>query len=569
MKVSLAEAQHLKGEEQFAAYACLDTTGTLEIFNVLRPKLNANQERTYHWSLAQQSPALVMALRGCLVDTAKRDDLKRDTAAKQRALTKTLATHPLVVAVWDGKELETGWCPEGKRWTLNKGKCDGGKNHKWPEGWKALPATDVRCSRCAAHRVLPVEGAKVRHMWAKGVADVDRTCRACGAPRLRPRPFEPSSHPQVAHLLYDLCKAPPQYNRDGNLSTNDDALERIGSKRSDLLPLTDLLRDWRDTDKQLSFLKCRLSKAGRFHASFHVAGPWTGRWSSSSDAFGIGSNAQNITEQFRHIFIPDPGKKLGYADLKTAESQKVAYLSGDEAYIEAHRVGDVHTYVTRLLWPDLDWTGDLKTDKKIASSNYPLWDNVPGHDFRFQAKRIQHGSNFGLSPHGIAMIAKIPRAAAEAAQAAYFTAFPRIREWQVIQQKRVQDGLPLYNALQREVRLMGRPWDPHTWKQGLAFPPQSGIGDVLNLGLWRLWRECDPWLLELLAQVHDAVKFQFDPGHEPDVCDAVFRLMRVETPVTDIRGVTRTCVIPVELATGYNWGKAGSTNPNGLVEVKL
>jgi len=113
------------------------------------------------------------------------------------------------------------------------------------------------------------------------------------------------------------------------------------------------------------------------------------------------------------MFIADPGKVLCYADLKQAESLTVAYLAGDEAYIEAHKSGDTHTFVARMIWPDLPWTGDIWKDKAWAKEHMPEWDPADGHDFRFQSKRIQHGGNYGMSPYGVARVAHIPVAEAE------------------------------------------------------------------------------------------------------------------------------------------------------------
>jgi len=254
-----------------------------------------------------------------------------------------------------------------------------------------------------------------------------------------------------------------------------------------------------------------------------------------------------------------------YADLKTAESMVVAYLSGDEAYMEAHKQ-DVHTYVCRLVWPDLPWTGDIKRDKKIAQSMRPEWDDVEGHDYRFQAKAIQHGSNFGMSPTAIAIQKHVPLKQAQIAQESYFRAFPHIRAWQNAQREKVEAQVPIRNPFGREVQLLGRPLDPHTHKQALAFPPQSCVGDVLNIGLWRLWRHEDPHFIQLLAQVHDAVLGQYPDWMADEARAEILKHMSVPFDVTDYRGVTRTCEIPVELATGQNWGKASDSNPQGMRE---
>ncbi len=553
MQVNLNQAEQLTGEFRFRAYSCLDATGTLEAFNVLRPRLDPEQERVYAWSLAQQSPALTMALRGVKVSTpALQDALKEVTKALKIAL-QAVDKDEIVRARWDGTELETGVCPKGT--TLKSGNQ---QRHLWPRPAKGEPP-------------LPTAGM---------------VCKRCGMPRERRSAFEATSSHQVKHLLYDILKVPPQRNKDGILSADGDALDRIITNNEvwdltetglvsrtvtqGLRELCEKIKDVRDYEKQLGFLKSKLSPLNRFHSSFNVAAPWTGRWSSSSNPYRWGGNLQNITEKHRHIFVADTGYRMFYADLKTAESLQVAYLSGCESYIEAHE-GDVHTWVTRELWPELPWTGDIKQDKKIASSNYPEWDNVPGHDYRFQSKRIQHGSNYGLSAAGISMIARIPIQAARQAQERYFESFPEIRDWHDYQRNRVVNQLPLRNPFNRTVRLFGRPDDGHTFKQALAFPPQSGVGDVLNLGLWRVWRYCDAQehqLIQLLAQVHDAILGQFPADAEALAIDALRTHMTVRTPISDFRGVNRMCVIPVEIAVGSNWGKRGPDNPDGIEEVK-
>jgi DNA polymerase I-like protein with 3'-5' exonuclease and polymerase domains len=497
-----------------------------------------------------------MTLRGCRIDQLARAEsatlVKRQLATQE----KTIATMSLITQTWTATTLVTGACPKNPK--PRKGNKPG--YHKWPRPSVALPK----------------------------VLDQEKRCELCGTGRLRPKAFEASSSKQVAHLLYDLLKVPARYGKEGQITTDDEALSSIKENpvawhkaktgrltRRHLDGLSDICEAillHRDLEKQLQFLNAKLSPRGRFHASFNVAAAWTGRWSSSKDPFKRGSNFQNIGEQHRHIFVPDPGRKVGYADLKTAESLKVAYLAGDEAYIEAHK-GDVHTWVCRELWPDLPWTGDIKQDKNIAASTYPEWDNVPGHDFRFQSKRIQHGTNFGLSPFGIARIARIPTEAATGAQSRYFRAFPMINEYQKWVAARVKDQLPLVNAMEREVKLFGRPWDDHTRKQGLAFAPQGGVGDVLNTGLWRVWNELDPWLVEILAQVHDAIFFQTPITLVDTAVPRVRELMRVVVNVEDFTGVQRECIIPVEIAIGDNWGKRntdpkkGRLNPEGLVEV--
>lgn len=553
--LSLQEAYDLPrtqaaSELKFGAYAVLDATGTLELFETLSRVAQPAQWKTYRWGMAQLSPAVQMALRGVKVDQQARAAVAKTLAAESTAMASAICDHPLIREYWTVQVCRTDKCPKAATKT---------GRHNWtraPRGGEKLEPSE-------------------------------QTCKACGCPRLVLAAFNPASPEAVKHVLYECIGLTPQVNKEGNWTVDGDALERLKKdgragymtrdgmraknrrKVEGVEDLIDALVNARDLAKQGQFLNAVLSKTGRFHSNFNVNAPWTGRWSSSKDSFQRGGNAQNIGERHRYVFVPDLDRKMFYADLKTAESMVVAYLSGDEAYLEAHK-SDVHTFVARLVWPHLPWNGDIKKDKAIAKSMRPEWDNVEGHDYRFQAKAIQHGSNFGMSPLAIAIQKHVPQRQAQIAQDAYFAAFPHIREWQLVQKALVEDQRPIVNPFGRMVQLLGRPLDPHTWKQALAFPPQSCVGEVLNIGLTRLWLNSDPGTVELLAQVHDAVLGQYpnDLQAETEALWALKHHMRVPFQVTDYRGVERTCIIPVELATGFNWGHEGPNNPRGLREVQ-
>jgi DNA polymerase I-like protein with 3'-5' exonuclease and polymerase domains len=300
----------------------------------------------------------------------------------------------------------------------------------------------------------------------------------------------------------------------------------------------------------------------------------THRWSSNQDAFGRGGNAQNITEAHRYIFEADPGYEIVYADLKQAESNVIAHVAGDQEYINAHLIGDTHTYVCRLVWSEgingQHWTGDIGQDKKIATSARPPWDDKEGHDYRFQSKAVQHGSNLGLTAFGLAIQKRIPVEVARDSQRRYFEAFPGIRQYQQMIRQLVQDQQPIVTPFGMKFLLFGRPWDEHTYKAGLAVIPQATVGHIISIGLYRIWRQLPE--VQLLAQVHDAILMQIPKGRY-DLIYQVLQLMTVPVPVVGVDGVTRTTVIETEASVGKNWGHAndkpekGRLNTQGVREI--
>lgn len=518
--LDLAQARESEGQLRAWAYNALDCTGTLEICQNLRAELTPATALVYGFERALQSPAMSMMRRGVRIDRIKRDDMIKDAKKELRHADKQI--QPMVAEAWDGTELETGICPENL-----------GRHHKWP----------------------------------RGVPDGERACERCGARRVKRTDFNANSADATYHLLYERLGMDPLTNKQGRESTDDDVLQRLASQYPEHAKLIEQILVVRDKKKQLGSLLAKLSPHGRYMSSFNVGTAWTGRFSSSKNPFGLGGNLQNVAPKHRAMFIADPGMVLGYADYMQGESNLVAHLSGDTKYIEAHALGDVHTYVTRYVWPDLPWTGDLKKDKKIAKVN-PPWDKAEGHDYRFQCKRIQHGSNYGLTPYGISMIAKIPLDAAKRAYENYMSEFDMIPAWQEWVRGEINERRALVNPFGRTVSLLGRPWDKHTWRQGLAFLPQSALADLDDLAMYRVWLELEESGVLLLAQVHDALLHEFPVGRL-DLERELIKRMLIPVPVRDFRGTTRIMTIGVESAVGRNWGHKSDANPQGIAEQPI
>lgn len=525
IKIGLELAQTLRpGPLRDWAYNAIDCLATREISDTLLPRMDEEMLRQYNTEMAVQMPAFKMGQRGIKIDTLARDEARRQVEKEIKGLEKEIAAMPEITDVWDLYEKETGLCKKSSR-------KDG------------------------------------KHSWAKGIEDgPERCCDACGKSRMKIKPFSANSPTQVAHLMYDIFKMNKQRNAKGEVTTDEDALGRLKNKYPKRANIFDAILKMKGLTKQLGWLKTRLTSDNRFPSTFAVGVAWTRRWTASSNSFGEGGNSQNVSERHRHVFVADTGKKLCYADLKQAESNVVAHLAGDEAYIEAHK-GDTHTYVARLVWPELPWNGDIKKDKVIAESHFPDWDKTPGHNYRYQSKAVQHGSNLGLTAFGLAIQRHISVDAARTAQRKYFTAFPGIKDLQDWVRNKVHNQEPLINPLGERIRLFGRPWDEHTYKQGLSYLPQSTVVGIINMALWRLDQEMDlTGEIELLAQVHDALIHQFPEENEEYVMNRTLDFMTIPIPITDIRGKTRLAIIGTEAASGWNWGHHSDTNPKGVKE---
>jgi hypothetical protein len=519
-------ADGLEGSDRYWAYNGLDCCVTEEVRSVLHPRVASDPAvaRTYGFELACQSPALAMMLRGTAFDEAACTRAIKEWEAEEKRLTDECLN--AITGLWTGVK-------------QRKGKCKDEKPHQWNNAKNRAAGDRVDC------------------------ADTLAVCIKCGCSKLVPSDFNPLSSAQVIRLLYEMLKLPAQHSRKGarGVTGDDEALdklmhmEKVDDRDAGVIRA---ILGVRKAHKQIGFLKSKRSADGRLRQSVNVGATETGRWSASKDPFREGTNFQNIADRSRNVIVADPGLWLFYADLEQAESKVVAYDAEDQGYIDAHNAGDVHTFVAKMVWPELDWPGDPRGDREMADRKTP-WD--PDHSYRDYAKHVQHGGNIGQTPFGLSRDAHIPlKHAKEVYERMYGQAFPSVRRRQKEIMATVRETGILVTPLARKRQFFGRLWEASTQREGMAQTQQSSIADLLNLALWRIWNELDtrpnvfnaprpsdPNKVWLLAQVHDAILGLIRP-HDTKTLRRVIELMTIPTL---IRGQVCTIAVDVQLGTNF------------------
>ena len=122
------------------------------------------------------------------------------------------------------------------------------------------------------------------------------------APQLVPVMKSPTAKPwyqstrQQAPIIYDVLGLKGQRNRKtGNITVDDEALAELARLYPELKTFFDLLLESRSIQVfHSTFVKAPLEPSGRMRCSFNPAGTETFRWSSSENAFGRGTNLQNV-----------------------------------------------------------------------------------------------------------------------------------------------------------------------------------------------------------------------------------------------------------------------------------
>lgn len=422
----------------------------------------------------------------------------------------------------------------------------------------------------------------------KALARLHRFCDAVEFKHINPR--SPGEKGDVAQLFYRHLGLPEVHEYDRKtktrkISTDVKALEKLRTNHPIAAPFVNAILAFREAAKMGSVFKRGLEQSPVvLRCNFSPSGTETGRLSSQQNPYGRGTNAQNLTDRVRQTICAPEGFAILNFDLKTAESIAVGFISQCRAYIDACLTGDLHTSVAKLNWPNLKWTGDLSRDQAIAEQPY-----YRHFSYRDMAKRGGHGTNYYGTPRTMAIHLKLPTRVLEEFQAAYFGAFPEIPEWHLDTIARIQREGIITTALGRERRFWGRPDDPATHREAIAYEPQSLVGDIMNEGLiqvqaWLL-KECRearafigrsgkllpfrPEIADLRAQVHDAGVFLVPI----DGIDYLAKQIQTHLSFPVDFGSMGTMIIPSDIMVGRRWCKKPKSNGDrymneGLVAFK-
>ncbi|HEX4500591.1 MAG TPA: DNA polymerase [Scandinavium sp.] len=359
---------------------------------------------------------------------------------------------------------------------------------------------------------------------------------------------------QVSNLLYNVLDCPP-VRRAGKTTVNRDALEKL---KSYFLaePLINHILACRDLHKKIGVLKTEIDSDNRIRTSYNIAGTNTGRFSSSFSDFGTGTNLQNIEKRLRRIFVADSGMKFAQLDAEQGDSRCVGAIEWnlfrDGAYLDACESGDLHTSVSRMAWPNMQWTGDIRADREIAEQPF-----YRQHSFRHMAKVLGHGTNYMGTPSTMAVHTKIDSGVIEKFQSAYFRGFPGHLSWHIsVANVLKRDGF-LVSLMGRRRHFLGRLTEAETIREAVAYDPQGSCSDILNNGMLQVWQAN---ICQVLMNIHDAILVQYPQEREDEIVHQLKSLMR--HPV--VLQHDRVMELPYEVKTGWNWADHSKDNPDGL-----
>jgi DNA polymerase-1 len=225
--------------------------------------------------------------------------------------------------------------------------------------------------------------------------------------------FNVGSPKQLGDVLFNRMNLPKpvKYGKGRMISTAVDVLEELAENH----PIARMVLDYRQLTKLKSTyvdaLPVLINPAtARLHTTFGQTGTATGRLSSANP------NLQNIpirTELGRGIraaFIAEPGHVLLTADYSQIELRLLAHFSGDRLLVDAYRRGDdIHTLT--------------------ASQVFGVPPLMVTADHRRQAKVVNFGIVYGLSPFGLSQQLGISTGEARQFIENYFEKYAGVRKF--------------------------------------------------------------------------------------------------------------------------------------------
>lgn len=323
--------------------------------------------------------------------------------------------------------------------------------------------------------------------------------------------------------------------RKGKESADKNALVKLRKKYPDELIIRDLVEISKLNKQLSSYLNFGYDADKRVRFTLDGCGTETGRWSSYTDPWKNGFNAQTVPKMVRNCIVAEEGKTLIQLDLAQAESRFVAYEAPEPILMDMLETGrDVHKYVAAKIFRKHE---DMvnKTERQLG-------------------KKSGHSANYGVGGRTFAeaclteMGIVLTDLEANRIIQGYFETFPGIRKRQENIRKQVYATRMLRTPLGRE-RIFYDRMNDGLFREAYAYTPQSTIPDITNHLMLFLYDTFEH--VEFLVQVHDSLLLQVEQGREDEVINAA-RSYADWHPRIDLPG--GRLVIPVDAEIGHRWG---------------
>jgi DNA polymerase-1 len=350
--------------------------------------------------------------------------------------------------------------------------------------------------------------------------------------------FNIQSHQQLGRILFEKLKLPIQKKtkKKTGYSTDVQVLTTLSLEHE----LPALVLHYRSLAKLKSTYADALvglihPESRRIHTSYNQTVTATGRLSSSDP------NLQNIpvrTEEGRKIraaFMPQKGWTILSADYSQIELRLLAHYSEDLILVEAFK-------------------GDQDIHTRTAAEVFELLPGMITPEMRRQAKVINFGIIYGMSPFRLSKELGISQKMAQTYIENYFRRYKGVKRF-------IEETKEEARKAGKVTTLLGR----HRWlpdissknrtarefaeRTAVNTPLQGTAADLIKVAMIRIHQALGEMRVKarMLLQVHDELLFEVPPKELDTVIEHVTEIME---------GVHELKVpLKVDIKTGQNWAQ--------------
>lgn len=347
--------------------------------------------------------------------------------------------------------------------------------------------------------------------------------------------FNIASPNQLSEVLFSKLQLPTAGIKKGKTgySTGQKELDKLRGQH----PIIELIEKTRELAKLINTyvdtLPLMLGEDGRIHTTYNQDIVSTGRLSSTNP------NLQNIPirsemgRKIREAFVPEKGKVFVSADYSQFELRLAAILSNDEELIN-------------------DFNSDIDIHAKTASEVY----NIPIDDVtktqRRNAKVINFGILYGMSPHGLSAATGMGFIEAKKFIDQYFELRAPIRKYlnAILFQARTDGYVETYFGRRRptpDVLSSNFMVRSAAERAAANMPIQGTEADLMKLAMIQIDKKV-AGLGEQILQVHDSIVIECPAENAEKIAEILRETLENIAPELHIK-------LKVDVTTGESWGE--------------
>lgn len=347
--------------------------------------------------------------------------------------------------------------------------------------------------------------------------------------------FNIGSPAQLSEVLFTKLQLPTTGIKRGKTgySTGQKELDKLRGQH----PIIELIEQTRELAKlkntYVDTLPEQADADGRVHTTFNQDVAATGRLSST------GPNLQNIPirselgRRIREAFVPDEGNVFVSADYSQFELRLAAVLAGDQELID-------------------DFNTDVDIHTKTASEVYGVPMEQVTKNQRRDAKVINFGVLYGMSPHGLAAATGMSFGEAKKFIDQYFSLRAPIRRFidETLEKAKTEGYVETFFGRRRptpDVNSSNFMVRESAKRAAANMPIQGTEADLMKLAMLKVDAQLGG-LGEQIMQVHDSILIECPAINADQVGTILKDTMETIAPDLGIK-------LRVDVHTGANWGE--------------